>query len=256
MKVKTKIGISAIVVLIAATSLYLYPIFLSPPLPSVLVNKQLSAPTLSTHSIWSQKFLDRNPLIKNKIIKFEAGALCQSLKTLNTKSLTHEQISNELKNIGYICVSRPLSVNPKAPIKKYLKVDKTTTENPQELGVAYQEVCYDTAQRECVIRIKRDGFPLNRRSSPHSSKAVLLDAEDDPANYDNEAFKIGGEGHAIPKGPHKFGLKKCPYKMSQSQNYRELCEQWVDLIMEQAHPTLKEPKSTLNLSIKNATKAK
>ena len=256
MKSRTKIGISAIVVFIAITCLYLYPRFLSQPLPSVLVKKQLFAPTLSTQSIWSQKFLDRNPLIKSKIIKFEAGALCQNLKTLDTKSLTHEQISNELKNMGYICVSRPLSVNPKAPIKKYLKVDKTTTENPEEPGVAYQEVCYDAAQRDCVIRIKRDGFPLNKRSSPHSSKVVLLDAEEDPASYDNEAFKIGAEGQAIPKGPHKFGLKKCPYKTSQSQNSMKLCEEWVDLIMEQTHPLLKEPKSTPNLFIKTGKKAK
>jgi hypothetical protein len=256
MKSKTKIGISAIVVFIAATSLYIYPIFLSQPVPSVLVKEQLLASALSPQSIWSQKFLDRTPLVKSKIIQFEAGTICQNLKTLNTKLLTHEQISNELKNRGYICVSRPLSVNPKAPIKKYLKIDKTTTENPEESGVAYQEVCYDAAQRECVIRIKRDGFPLNRRSNPHSSKAVLLDAEADPASYENEAFKIGGDGQAIPKGPHKFGLKKCPYKISQNQNYTALCEEWVDLIMEQAHPTLREPKRTQNLSIKTVTKAK
>lgn len=242
MKFNSKIIISFIGTLVAVSGLYFY--FSNPLSPQELIKRQLSAPILSSHSVWSQEFLDRNFVIRDKIVKFEKRTLCNSLKKLDTEALTHTQIKTQLKNLNYVCVTRPLTVNPKAPLLKYLKVDKTTTENPEEQGVALQEICCEKAHPECVIRIKRDGFPLNRRSNPHSTKAVLLDAQEDPASYDNEAFKVGFGGQPIPKGPSmKFGLKNCPYKKD-----GDLCRQWADLIMEQAHPTLREPMRTQDLN--------
>lgn len=249
MKFKSKIVYSLIAIFVVLGSYYVYPFFFSQPAPQDLVKAQLVESALSSQSVWSQKFLDRNPLIKDKIDQFEKSTLCSSLKKLDNKTLTHTQIKTEMKNLGYVCVVRPMTVNPKAPILKYLKVDKTTTENPEESGVVNQEICYERAQPECVIRIKRDGFPLNRRPSPHSSKAVMLDPQGDPGSFDNEAFKVGGGGQAIPKGPKgEFGLQKCPYKRSTGKKDKDLCAQWVDLIMEQAHPLLREPIGTSELN--------
>jgi hypothetical protein len=235
MKINSKIMISVIGTIVAMSGLYLY---VSNPLsPQELIKKQLYASTLSPRSVWDQQFLDQNPLIMDKIVKFERGTLCNSLKKLNTKMLTHAQIKTQLNDLNYECVMRPMTVNPKASQLTYLKVDNTTTQNPGEQGVAMQEICYEKTRPECVIRIKRDGFPLNRRSNPHSTKAVLLDAQGDPGSYDNEAFKVGVGGQPIPKGPSvTFGLKKCPYEGDE-----DLCRQWVDLIMDEAHPVLREP---------------
>lgn len=205
--------------------------------PLELAHAQLLETALSSNSVWDQLFLNQNKIIKDKIVNLQNGRLCRNLKDLDTKNLTHRQISDKLKQFDYKCEVRPLAVNPRANKLSYLKIDRTTTNNPLDIGVAHQEVCRDQKQPECVIRIKRDGFPLNKRSQPHSTKAVLLDADGDPASYDNEAFKIGWAGQAIPKGPnHKFGLKKCPYR-----KYKERCESWVDAIMDEAHPTLIEP---------------
>ena len=65
----------------------------------------------------------------------------------------------------------------------------------------------------------------------------MIDSQGDPGSYDNEAFKVGAGGQPLPKGPSKkFGLRKCPY-----QNKKILCEKWVDAVMDEAHPLLKEP---------------
>jgi len=248
-KFKSKIVYSLIAILVVLSSLYVYPFFSSQPAPQDLVKQQLVESALSPMSVWNQQYLDRNSFIKDKVDKFEKGTLCNSLKKLDTKTLTHAQIKTQLKDLGYVCLVRPMSVNPRAPILKYLKIDKTTTENPEEPGVVQQEICYERTQPDCVIRMKRDGFPLNRRSSPHSSKAVLLDEHGDPGSFDNEAFKVGVEGQAIPKGPKgAFGLQKCPYKRNSGKKDKDSCAQWVDLIMEQAHPLLREPIGTSKLN--------
>jgi hypothetical protein len=236
MKVKFRQSYLVICVVAILMGLFLYS-FLAPlPPPQDLAQAQLNASALSSKSVWDQEYLNQNALIKEKISEFEKGTLCKALGKLDTKNLTHREISNQMKNLGYKCEVRPLAVNPKDAKITYLKVDQSITDNPHEVGVARQEVCYDQAQPECVIRIKRDGFPRNRRSAPHSTKAIMIDGKEDPGSYDNEAFKIGVEGQAIPKGPsEKVGLRKCPY-----HNDKGLCDQWMDFIMNEAHPMLKE----------------
>lgn len=207
------------------------------PFPQQLAQKQLLVSALSPDSVWDQEFLKQNPIIRDKIAKLEEGQLCQSLQRLDTQKLSYKEISLELKRMGFQCFMRPLSIKSNDPLSGYLKIDTTITNNPHEKGVAQQEVCYERAHPECAIRLKRDGFPLNRKSNPHSSKAVLLNGQADPGSHANEAFKIGFQGQAIPKGPNlKFGLKKCPYRKKRD------CQQWIDGIMEQAHPTLKGPR--------------
>jgi hypothetical protein len=205
--------------------------------PQELVIKQLSVSAISSESAWDKGYLANNPPIKKKIEQVENGALCNSLKQLNTKALSHQEILKQLKTLGYTCVVRPLAENPLAASLRYLKTDNTTTQDPHERGVAHQEICQNHAQPACVIRLKRDGFPKNRRSAPHSSKAVLVDEKGDPGSYDNEAFKIGGRGQPLPKGPSaKFGLKECLYYKD-----KESCDSWVDALMDEAHPRLKDP---------------
>lgn len=200
-----------------------------------LVKEQVLASALSPQSIWNQDFLDQNNGIKDKIRKFERGELCQNLKKLNNAELSYDEIRIYLKKMGFLCFLRPLMVDPKASPLMYLKKDNTITGNPQDPNVAYQEICYERAHPECAIRLKMDGFPRNKRSQPHSTKAILLNKNGDPGSFDNEAFKISIHGQAIPKGPNaQFGLKKCPYASD------EQCERWVDAIMEQAHPLLKK----------------
>lgn len=212
--------------------------------PKELAVNRLNISALSSQSIWDQEFLEGNPIIKEKILKFEKGELCKNLKALDNKLMTHQEILAYLKGRGFKCIVRPISRNSSALPLTYLKTDNTITQDPKEEGVAHQEICQDQVQNECVIRIKRDGFPLNKRSAPHSSKAVLIDEKGDPGAYDNEAFKITAQGQPVPKGPsRKMGLKKCPdYKDKDS------CLQWIDALMEEAHPLLKEPrrKSQLN----------
>lgn len=236
-KVKSRHLMTIAALLIAVSALYYYSYDARELPPQELVKNQLAVSAFSSQSVWNQRFLDKNWVIRGKIDRLEKGSLCYSLKDLDTGNLTHLEIANQLNKLGYRCIVRPLAVNPKISPLNYLKVNNTTTDNPLEVGVAHQEICQDHTQPECVIRIKRDGFPLNRRSNPHSTKAVLLDAHGDPGSYDNEAFKIGMDGQAIPKGPsQKFGLRKCPYK-----RHKELCESWVDALMNEAHPALREP---------------
>ncbi len=205
-----------------------------------LMRKQLAASALSRQSVWNESFLARNPIIKDKINRFEQGEICKNLKELDNKRLAHQQILGYLKKEGFTCIIRPLTTAPSPNGSGYLKIDNTITHNPKDKGVAHQEICQNRRQPECVIRIKRDGFPLNRRSTPHSSKAVLIDRTGDPGSYNNEAFKISSQGQALPKGPSgKFGLRKCPYGKD-----KKSCNQWVDMIMEEAHPPLKNPQAT------------
>jgi hypothetical protein len=197
------------------------------PPPQDLVAKQLAASALSPQSVWDQAFLAQDTIVREKIADFETGKLCKNLKELDTKNLTHQQISDALAKVGFTCVVRPLTIAPTGQPLDYLKIDNSITQNPKDKGVAHQEICQDRRQPECVIRIKRDGFPLNRRSAPHSSKAVLVDRNGDPGSYNNEAFKISAQGQSLPKGPSaEFGSR------------------WVGVIMEEAHPALKEPQRT------------
>jgi hypothetical protein len=208
--------------------------------PQELVAKQLAVSALSSRSLWDQGFLEQEPALKEKLIRFEKGKLCKNLKELDNKNLTYRQMMRYLKEGGYKCIARPLTVNPDARFLSYLKVDNTVTPDPEDKGVAHQEICRDHLQPACVIRIKKDGFPLNRRSAPHSSKAVLIDEKGDPGNYANEAFKVTSRGQALPKGPSpKFGLRNCLYAKNE-----EACRQWVDAVMDEAYPSLKEPGGT------------
>lgn len=204
--------------------------------PQELVAKQLAVSALSSMSVWDQEFLKHQPAIKEKLMRFEKGELCKNLKELANKNLTYSQMMRYLKEGGYKCIVRPLAVNPDARFLSYLKVDNTATKNPEDEGVAHQEICWHHLQRACVIRIKKDGFPLNRRSAPHSSKVVLIDEKGDPGDYAHEAFKVTSRGQALPKGPSsRFGLRNCPYSKNE-----EFCRQWVDAIMDEAHPALKK----------------
>lgn len=208
--------------------------------PQELAIKQLATSPLSQESVWDQEFLAHEVVIKEKLALFEKGGLCKSLKTLDNKNLPHKQLISQLKELGFTCIERPLSLNSFESPLRYLKIDNTTTQNPNDKGVAYQEICQDLSQPECVIRIKRDGFPLNKRQAPHSSKAVLIDERGDPRDFNNEAFKITAYGRSLPKGPSdKAGLRKCPY-----HNDERSCNRWIDAIMEEAHPPLKEPVRT------------
>lgn len=208
--------------------------------PQELVAQELSVSAFSPQSVWDQTFLAYHKGLKEKIVRFERGEVCKNLKEIDNKNLTHRQITEELHKRGFKCVVRPLTVSPTAPSSDYLKIDNTITQNPQDKDVAHQEICQDPYQPECVIRIKRDGFPRHTRPMPHSSKAVLMDSTGDPGSYENEAFKVGVHGQPLPKGPAlKFGLKKCPYPKNE-----DACTAWVDKVMEEAHPPLKEPQRT------------
>lgn len=237
MKVNHKLWILATAVLLSL-SITLYKSVIDQELPiQALVQAQMHESGLSYKSVWNQGYLKQHEIIRNKLSAFEHGNLCGALKELNTKNLTHREITDSLLKQGFTCIVRPIIDKPNAVRPQYLKTDQTLTDDPHEKGEVYQEICQQQNQPECVIRIKRDGFPRNRRSNPHSTKTVLIDPTGDPGSYDNEAFKIGWAGQAIPKGPsQKFGLRKCPYK-----KHKELCEPWVDAIMEEAHPALKEP---------------
>jgi len=203
--------------------------------PQELAVKQLFVSALSSRGVWDQEFLAQDSALKEKLVQFEEGELCKSLKELDNKNLTYHQMIHHLKGVGYTCIVRPLAVNPNARPLSYLKIDNTITQNPKEEGVAHQEICWDPLQPVCVIRIKKDGFPLNRRPAPHSSKAVLIDGKGDPGSYAREAFKVSSQGRALPKGPSgKFGLRKCPYYKD-----RKFCDRWVDAVMDEAHPILK-----------------
>lgn len=225
----------SIIVLIFGCGFWGLPYFLNVRLlPEKLVAKQLTVSAFSSRSVWDQAFLAQEPILREKLIQFERGNLCKSLKQLDNKRLTHQQMKRYLKESGFKCIVRPLSVNPDAQPLSYLKVDNTVTQDAQEKGVAFQEICWDALQPECVIRIKKDGFPLNKRSVPHSSKAVLIDEKGDPGSYAHEAFKVTPHGQALPKGPSgKFGLRNCPY-----DNDRKFCDRWVDAVMDEAHPLL------------------
>lgn len=215
-----------------------FPIYSS---PQEYVKKQLLVSAVFAQSVWDQNFLNQHPIIKERILSFEKGDLCKDLKDLDTENLSHIDLQAQLKKRGFSCVLRPLVANPFDAQPSYLKIDQTITFNPNEEGIAYQEICNKLQEPICVIRFKRDGFPLHRRLQPHSTKAVLLDGTKDGVIYANEAFKITAHGRAVPKGPHrKHGLKKCPY-------YQRIhCHQWVDEVMTHAHPTLKDPVPTVS----------
>jgi hypothetical protein len=239
MKLRSKRCFSLIIIIVLIFGLWFWGLpYISNRqiLPEELVAKQLTASVFSADSVWDQVFLAEKPAIREKLIQFEKGEGCKSLKQLDNKNLTHQQMRRYLKESGFKCIVRPLSVNPDAQPLRYLKVDSTVTQNAEEEGVARQEICWDVLQPVCVIRIKKDGFPLNRRSVPHSSKAVLIDEKGDPGNYAHEAFKVTAQGQALPKGPSgKFGLRKCPYYKD-----KKSCERWVDAVMDEAHPALSQ----------------
>lgn len=228
---KTYIVLSAIT-LFFIFNLYEKTLFL--PFPQELATTQIITDPFSPQSLWDPKFLETHQAIKEKIVKFEKGNLCNILRQLDNKNLTYKQISTQLKSLGFSCIVRPLAVDPSAKTLRYLKINNTTTQNPAEKGVAYQEIYQHPLQPECVVRIKKDGFPLAKRSLPHSTKSILVDTTKDPGSFENEAFKVSSQGHPLPKGPSEnLGLKKCPY----GQNRK--CNQWVDAIMDEAHPLLK-----------------
>ncbi|MGV8949178.1 MAG: hypothetical protein ACOH2E_07455 [Candidatus Paracaedibacter sp.] len=224
-------------VLILGSWFWVLPYILNVRLsPEKMVAKQLTVSVFSSRSVWDQALLAQEPILREKLMQFERGNLCKSLKHLDNKRQTYQQMKRYLKEGGFKCIVRPLSVNPDVQPLSYLKVDNTITPNAEEEGVTHQEICWDILQPACVIRIKKEGFPLNRRSAPHSSKAVLIAEKGDPGNYAHEAFKVTAQGQALPKGPlGKFGLKKCPY-----DNDQKFCEQWVDAVMAEAHPILNQ----------------
>jgi hypothetical protein len=199
-------------------------------------NTKLAQQVLES-KVWSPQFLAKNPKIASKLENFENGRLCYRLKNLNNFTLPYVQIIQTLKDSGYTCFVKPLTVNPDATPVKFLKKDGTECTNPHEQGVAFQEVCVERKEG-CVVRLKIDGFPGTKRPQPHSTKAVLLDTKGDPSSYANEAFKITYTGKPIPKGPtSEAGLSHCPYP-DQAR-----CNRWVDAIMAAAHPDLKGPAS-------------
>jgi len=206
-----------------------------PPLePEDWVHKKLAQQTLD-NGIWNLEFLSQHPEIAGKVEQFQKGQLCSRLKTLDNLALTHGQISQTLTQSGYTCFSKPLAVNPNAHPLKFLKKDGTESSNPHEQGVAWQEVCIEKKEG-CVVRLKIDGFPGSKRPQPHSTKAVVLDAQGDLRSYANEAFKVTNRGFPVPKGPaSRFGLAPCPYPD------KNRCARWVDAIMAAAHPDLKDP---------------
>jgi hypothetical protein len=227
----------SIMVLILGIWFWVLPYILNVRLsPEKMVAKQLTVSVFSSRSVWDQALLAQEPILREKLMQFERGNLCKSLKHLDNKRQTYQQMKRSLKEGGFKCIVRPLSVNPDVQPLSYLKVDNTITPNAEEEGVTHQEICWDILQPACVIRIKKEGFPLNRRSAPHSSKAVLIAEKGDPGNYAHEAFKVTAQGQALPKGPlGKFGLKKCPY-----DNDQKFCERWVDAVMAEAHPILNQ----------------
>jgi hypothetical protein len=242
MKLSHKFLLPFVPILISLVFLFYYTLCIPNVPPLALVQDQIKESALSYKSVWDQGYLLNNEIIRKKIRDFEEGRVCQSLKTLDTKNRGYTEIIDRLLQQGFTCIVRPIMDNKKTIPPQYLKIGDKLTNNPYEQGVAYQEICQQMTQPECVIRIKRDGFPLNRRSNPHSTKAVLIDTEGDPGSYENEAFKIGWEGQALPKGPsRKFGLRKCPYGKN-----KDRCGQWVDAIMEETHPALKESSHSQN----------
>ncbi|WP_032112472.1 hypothetical protein [Candidatus Paracaedibacter symbiosus] len=197
-----------------------------------LAQEQLSKPYLCG-GIWDKNFLHKHPEISNKLTQYKEGRLCKSLKDVDTGNLTHQQLSTRLKELGYFCYKKPLSVNSKATPLRYLKKDGGDTANLNELDVVWQEICVEIKDG-CVVRIKMDGYPRSKRPAPHSTKAILLNRAQDPSNYDNEAFKVTSTGIPVPKGPDaSFGLSPCPYENGKA------CEAWISEIMAAAHPYLK-----------------
>lgn len=205
------------------------------PKPKVLYHAQraLSVSALSEESVWDQNFLQSNPHIQKKVTAFEADQLCVILKTLDTKNKPYTELTRALTQAGFEVKIQPLLLNVSSTETPhfYLKKDGNVTHDLNDPLVVSQEIY--TNDEGCVLRIKKDGFPKNVRSEPHSTKAVLINKNRE-ATYENEAFKVTWDGKAVPKGPKAvFGLKLLK---NEKLNLKE--EEFVDYIMGEAHPAL------------------
>jgi hypothetical protein len=195
----------------------------------------LKAPILSKESVWDHEYLEENQIIKTKLQAFENGKICQSLRTLDTKEKSHQEIAEILSHEGYTYQKLPFLVDPLETHKPsyYLK-NGSITQNIHHPDIVSQEIFSNS--EGCVVRIKIEGFPHGIRSKPHSIKAVLIDPEKG-ATYENEAFKITWDGKAVPKGPlHVYGLKS---GLSLEDHKRRTQSEYVNYIMQEAHPVLK-----------------
>lgn len=187
------------------------------------------------NAIWNKTHFKHNPKVFHLLIRFENQQLCPDLKRIDTRNLTYQETMQKFQDKGYTCYRKPLTVSPDPNDKRYLKKDGSVTELVNEKGIAEQQICV-SEKKDCVIRIKMDGFPNNIRSQPHSTKAVLLDSKNDPSLFDNEAFKVTYDGKPVPKAPGQdFGLAPCPFK-----NDEKKCTVWINKIMDVVHPNLKK----------------
>ncbi len=153
---------------------------------AVYVKTQLAKP-FHHNKIWDKTYLKNNPKIFYLLIRFENQHLCRELKKIDTRVLSYQEIIKKLQSTGYVCFKKPLAVSPYPQDKRFLRKNGSITYDSKEKDVAHQEVCV-LKKEGCVVRLKKDGFPSNIRSQPHSTKAILLDPNGDPSSYNNEAF--------------------------------------------------------------------
>src|ERR1700749_3697902 len=107
MKANNKYVISAAVALISLSILLYFAFIAFERSPRELAQAQLQVSAQSSQSLWDQRYLQHNEVVRNKIKEFEQGRLCQILIKLDTKNRTHTEIMDSLVNEGFTCIVKP-----------------------------------------------------------------------------------------------------------------------------------------------------
>ncbi|MEB3284745.1 MAG: hypothetical protein VKN33_05620 [Candidatus Sericytochromatia bacterium] len=135
--------------------------------------------------IWSTQM---TPRTEQAIRSFAQGTLGQSVKGMDLRHRTAEQVRHELTRRGF---SREMGVI------KDVRTGRPVI-NPQTGRPIPMEVW--THRDGGMVRIKPEGDPLSRhRPAPHLSVSVLYPPGASGHDFNNEAFKVDFAGNPLPK---------------------------------------------------------
>jgi hypothetical protein len=157
---------------------------------------------------------------------FEAGAVGASVRHLDLRNRTALGLDDELRALGFAWARSPL----RAPGGGYLRADGARTDDPEDPDVVHEDVY--THPDGGMVRMRGDGVPGDlRHPSPHASKSVLCDCTR-PPTWDNEAFKVTNDGHAVPKSPHRSDGTKQLADAEENEAWLDalMCEAFTDLV--------------------------
>lgn len=189
---------------------------------------------LRSDGVWGKRYLENNPEVTRRLDEFQNGTAGKSVKDLDLRGMTPEQIHEKLTKEGFTHTREPLKAGKDAQGNQlYKKRDGSKTTNPNDPDIVPHDIYVHPDGG--MVRVKPEGDPgANIRSEPHASKSVLLDPNKG-TGFENEGFKVTNDGQAVPKSPTKdAGMKQAPEQSSgdtENAGYK-------DNIMGSAHTSL------------------